>query len=188
MKRVFLGGSRRVSRLNPAIRGKLEELVQRHMEIIIGDASGADRAMQRQLADWGYKTVEVFYVGKTPRNNLGAWPAHHIETTARLKGFDFYAAKDLEMSREAECGLMLWDGASRGTLANVDNLLRVGKPVALYVSPARRFVALKTAADLTALRKSLFGSGTAELPPSDQPELGLGDQPRPRSKPRRRTA
>lgn len=186
--RVFLGGSRRVSRLNASIREKLDELVQRHLQVIIGDANGADRAMQQQLADWGYADVEVFYVGRAPRNNVGAWPMRRVSTASNLKGFEFYAAKDREMSREAECGLMLWDGQSRGTLANVENLLRVGKPVALYIGPARRFVALKSSEDLDALRNGTSSSSVSTRENSTQTEFGLGDQPRPTRKSRRRTA
>jgi hypothetical protein len=188
MKRVFLGGSRRVSRLNAAIRAKLDEIVQRQMRIIIGDANGADRAMQRQLADWSYSNVEVFYVGRGPRNNVGGWRTRQVVTPPNLKGFDFYAAKDQEMAREAECGLMLWDGESRGTLANAENLLRVGKPVALYVSAAHRFIALHTAEDLTSLRTQLSVPGAKVLSPPDQTDFGLDDPVSPRSRTGRRTA
>jgi hypothetical protein len=189
VKRVFLGGSRRVARLNAAIRGRLEELIKREMPIIIGDANGADRAMQCQLADWGYRNVEVFYVGRAPRNNAGSWPTRRVPTPTKTKGFDFYAAKDLEMAREAECGFMLWDGESRGTLANVENLIRVGKPVVLYISPAHRFVALRTNDDLAGVRRVLVAKGNAESPLPSQTDLGFGDTPAKR-KPRsgRRTA
>jgi hypothetical protein len=179
--RVFLGGSRRVSRLNESIRRRLEELVTRHMQIVIGDANGADRAMQRQLAEWGYGDVVVYYVGRRPRNNEGAWPTEHVATAPGLRGAEFYAAKDRAMARSAECGLMLWDGVSRGTRANVETLVEAGKPVSLYVSPARRFVSVTSADDLRALVE------TKRLAPSRaaQGELAMG-QPRASGRKRRR--
>jgi hypothetical protein len=154
MTRVFLGGSRKVSRLNEAIRTRLQEIVRREMHIVVGDANGADRALQGQLAEWKYPHVTVYYVGKAPRNNEGSWPTQRIDTPRGAKGFDFYSTKDRAMARDAECGLMLWDGDSRGTLANVETLVSGGKPVATYVSPLRRFVNVRSERDLAALRGS----------------------------------
>lgn len=175
MKRVFLGGSRRVSRLNESIRKRLEEIVRREMEVLVGDANGADKALQRQLADWQYPAVVVYHVGATPRNNEGAWPTTRIPTGAGVKGFDFYAAKDRAMASAAECGLMLWDGESRGTLANVENLVNAGKPVAVYLSSLRRFINIVTTADMDVLRAAGNGrSGeTAESAHATQQSLDL---------------
>jgi hypothetical protein len=151
MTRVFLGGSRKMSRLNEAIRARLEELVRRGMQVLIGDANGADKAMQRQLAEWEYPHVVVYHVGSAPRNNEGPWPTYHVVTPPRARGFDFYSAKDRVMADAAECGIMLWDGESRGTLANVENLARDGKPVSVYVGPRRRFINVRSAPDIGSL-------------------------------------
>jgi hypothetical protein len=151
MNRVFLGGSRKISRLNDSIRSRLEEIVRRGMQVLIGDANGADKAMQRLLAEWEYPHVTVYYVGQAPRNNEGLWPTYHVTTPPRVRGFDFYAAKDRVMADMAECGLMLWDGESRGTMSNVENLARAGKPVSVYVGPRRRFVNVRSEPDIHAL-------------------------------------
>ena len=172
MKAVFLGGSRRISRLNPAIRSRLEELVSRDMQILIGDANGADRAMQRQLADWAYGNVVVFFVGSAPRNNEGRWSTHRIPVPGGAKGFEYYAAKDRAMAREADCGLMLWDGESRGTLTNVEALVRDGKPVALYLSRFHRFVSVRTPEDLSAT-KGLARDDLDSTKPPVQTDLNL---------------
>jgi hypothetical protein len=187
MKRVFLGGSRKVSRLNDIIRRRLEQLTERRLQIVIGDANGADRAIQRQLAEWAYPNVEVFFVGPAPRNNVGHWPTRQIPTPRGVKGFEFYAIKDREMAEEADGGLMLWDGESRGTLANIENLLREKKPVVLYVSPAHRFLALTSLVDLAQVQDVLTTRNDAE--PSAQGDLGVGADTKTTSRrSRRRTA
>lgn len=152
MKKVFIGGSRRIPRLNAQIRAKLTEIVERKLHILIGDANGADRAVQAQLAEWGYPNVTIYFVGAKPRNNEGTWPVLIVPAPERAKGFAFYEAKDRQMARDADCGLMIWDGESRGTLSNVTNLVRGAKPVAVYVSKQRRFVNVRSIADLRALR------------------------------------
>ncbi|HEX8451362.1 MAG TPA: hypothetical protein VF647_04640 [Longimicrobium sp.] len=175
MTRVFLGGSRKVSRLNESIRARLGEIVRRKLPVVVGDANGADRAMQRQLAEWGYRDVVVYFVGSAPRNNEGGWPTQHVPTPPSVRGFDFYSVKDRAMAEAAECGLMLWDGVSRGTLANVETLVSAGKPVAVYVSPLQRFTNVLTPADLETLAGSLAPEPKAEaqtafaLPASQPP-------------------
>lgn len=182
MKRVFLGGSRRVSRLNANIRKRLNEIVVRQMQVMVGDANGADRALQRQLADWAYPHVVVYFVGAKPRNNEGAWPTFHVETAPRARGYEFYAQKDREMAKQAECGMMLWDGQSRGTLENVQNLVQRGAPVALYLSPAKKFVNIRSEEDLGHLRAL---SNRDEAPNSQKQEAAqqtLIDVPKTRRK------
>ena len=47
------------------------------------------------------------------------------------------------MAEEADYGLMLWDGRSRGTLTNVVHLIRQSKPVLVYVAPQKAFYTVK---------------------------------------------
>jgi hypothetical protein len=188
MKAVFLGGSRRISRLNSAIRSRLEELVSRDMRLLIGDANGADRAIQRQLAEWVYPNVVVFFVGTAPRNNEGHWSTHRIPVPPGTKGFEYYATKDRAMASEADCGLMLWDGESRGTLSNVENLVRDGKPVALYVSRLHRFISVRTTEDLFVTRGLLGDNKNAASPLQTALDLDVPSSAGQRAPRRRRTS
>jgi hypothetical protein len=67
------------------------------------------------------------------------------------RNFAFYAAKDKAMSEEADCGFMLWDGVSNGTLNNVLNLVERGKKVALYFSPKKEFLTIQSLDDIQSL-------------------------------------
>jgi hypothetical protein len=55
------------------------------------------------------------------------------------------------MAADATHGLMLWDGESRGTFGNVRNLVGAGKPVVVYLSPAKQFLNVRTEADIERL-------------------------------------
>jgi len=48
---VFIGGSRAVSKLNVPLRARLDEFLRRGDTILIGDANGADKAVQQYLAE-----------------------------------------------------------------------------------------------------------------------------------------
>lgn len=150
MSTVFIGGSRRLSRLNALIRGRLDNIIERHHAVLIGDANGSDRAVQAYFADQGYRLVTVYCTNGHCRNNEGQWPVRPVAATDQ-RGFDFYALKDAAMAADAECGFMLWDGKSKGTLFNIRRLLATGKPVVVYLATDQAFHTIRREVELAAL-------------------------------------
>ena len=146
MSTVFIGGSRHVSRLFPEIKGRLDNVITSGHHVVIGDANGADKTVQKYLYDAAYNRVTVFCSGE-PRNNLGLWPTRKIMPPKNIRGFQFYAAKDREMAREADFGLMVWDGKSAGTILNVLRLMRAGKIAVLFSIPDKRAINIKGQTD-----------------------------------------
>src|SRR5260370_33725070 len=147
---IFIGGARAVSKLNAVIRARLDDLIKRGCTIFIGDANGADKAVQRYFAEHGYPNVTVFCM-EDCRNNVGAWPTRPIEAPNDRKDFSYYAAKDIVMAREAQCGVMLWDAKSKGTLQNMLNLVGAGKRTLVYFAPTKDFHVLANEHDLQTL-------------------------------------
>lgn len=161
MTKVFLGGSRRLSRLSPQVKERAAKIIAEGLQVLVGDANGADKAIQGFFANKGYSRVVVFYSGTACRNNLGNWPTHAVKIERPQRDFQFYAAKDLAMSEEADYGLMLWDGESQGTVNNILNLLERGKKVVVYLSPQKEFLTFKAPADADELLRRL-DPGVAE--------------------------
>ena len=151
MTTVFIGGSRSLTRLNDTIRSRVDNILRQHFTIIIGDANGADRAMQSYVAAQGYRHVIVYCMGDRCRNNVGEWPVKQVSAHHQKKDFAYYATKDEEMAQAASYGFMIWDGRSKGTLNNILNLLRQQKKVLVYFSPDKTCYTLGTFDDLTAL-------------------------------------
>jgi hypothetical protein len=143
MTKVFIGGSRHVSRLPAAVCGRLDRIIDKALPVVIGDANGADKAVQTYLSTHDYRNVEIFCAGSTARNNVGGWHLRKISADARRGTLHFYTEKDRAMTDEATVGLMVWDGKSAGTLLNVLRLLNQRKKVVLYVAPAKQFRELK---------------------------------------------
>jgi hypothetical protein len=151
MTTVFIGGSRSLTRLNDTIRSRVDNILRQHFTVIIGDANGADRAIQSYVAAKGYRHVIVYCMGDRCRNNVGEWPVKQVSTHHQKKDFTYYATKDEEMAQAASYGFMIWDGKSKGTLNNILNLLRQQKKVLVYFSPDKTCYTLGTFDDLTAL-------------------------------------
>ena len=151
MKKVFLSGSRRISRLPAEVRPRLDEMIRRKLTILIGDANGADKAIQTYFAEQDYPNVLVFCTAGDCRNNVGDWPVRAVVAPHRARDFAFFTAKDAAMAEEADVGLALWDGQSSGTIVNVARLVARSKPAVVYVVPKKAFSTLKTPDDLATL-------------------------------------
>lgn len=148
MTTVFIGGSRNVKNLDVQVRQRLDQIIAKDLSVLVGDANGADKAVQHYLFDRGYDRVEVFCVEGVCRNNVGGWKTRDIPPPPKGTRRDYYTAKDAEMTREGSIGLMLWDGSSRGTLANIFRLIDQQKKVVVYVAPEKKFVTMRSERDL----------------------------------------
>jgi hypothetical protein len=137
--KVFVAGSRTIGDLNAEVRRYLDSIVEKRVPVLVGDASGADRAVQSYLHSKRYDLVEVFCAGSRCRNNVGAWPARNIPVSGNRRSFRYYATKDRAMAEEATHGLVVWDEKSAGTLMNIARLARQGKRVVVYRTPAKEF-------------------------------------------------
>ena len=151
MKKVFIGGSRRISRLNDLVRKRIDQIIDKNLQILLGDANGADKAVQSYLDKHEYRNVEVFCSAGDCRNNVGAWQIRSITPPHTRRDFEFFTAKDAAMAEEADVGFMIWDGESSGTMVNAARLIATGKPVVVYLAPEKRFFTLKSRSDLEPL-------------------------------------
>lgn len=131
------------------MRDRLDKIIEKHLAVLIGDANGADKAVQSYLSKKGYENVEVFCMEGVCRNNIGDWTARFIPAPKNARGREFYSIKDAEMTNESSIGLMLWDGSSKGTLTNISRLVGQGKMAVVYIAPAKHFETVRDQDDLS---------------------------------------
>ena len=131
MQKVFISGSKTISKLNDEFLKLLSEAVQASSEILIGDCYGVDTLVQQYLADLHYKNVTIYCSGQKPRNCIDqSWKIHSCSKQAMgLKGRQFHTVKDIEMSKDCDYGIALWDSKSVGTAENIKRLKNLGKNV-----------------------------------------------------------
>lgn len=147
MTTVFVSGSRSVSRINDMIRDRIKNMMDQNLAIVVGDANGADKALQKFLAEMRYSNVVVFCSGQTCRNNIGDWEIRQITVDPKLKGRAFYTQKDKAMAAEADYGFVLWDGKSAGSISNAFELLRLTKKAVVYFAPEKSFFTVSSLED-----------------------------------------
>ena len=157
MNKVFIGGSRKISRINRKIRQYLDQLIRDECYILIGDANGVDKSIQLYFKNRNYNNIEVFCMDDNCRNNIGDWTVRHIYTKIRKKNLDYYSVKDEKMAEEASTGLMVWDGKSFGTVANIFRLIKQNKRVDTYIVQNKEFLTLNSTDDLNKLLSECTG-------------------------------
>lgn len=130
--KVFIGGAKVITTLPEPVIARLQTICERQYDILVGDCYGVDSAVQKFCANQGYSRVTVYASNGRARNNLGSWPMKCISVAQGMTGFDFYRQKDIAMAEAADCGLMVWDGKSRGTQQNIRTLLDLDKIVLVF--------------------------------------------------------
>ncbi len=145
--KVFLGGSIRLNALPSQVKHLIAEEVSRGSSFAVGDAAGIDLAFQHFLKSQSVKALTVFHSDQL-RNNVGNWPTEFVQSDLKSSGKDKFTVKDRKMSELADCGIMVWDGKSAGTLANAIDLLNQQKPCQLFLAPRADLHLLTTIQDL----------------------------------------
>ncbi|MCB1468632.1 MAG: XRE family transcriptional regulator, partial [Rhizobiaceae bacterium] len=140
MTTVFIAGSISISRLHEKVADRINKIVSSDFNVVVGDADGADTSIQECLQRYQARKVTVYCTGDSPRNNVAEWPVHRVVSKAKAGTRAYFTAKDLEMARHSDYGLMVWDCKSTGTLSNVIELLREKKKSVVFVNKNKDFV------------------------------------------------
>lgn len=151
MTTVFIAGSISISRLHAKVQERINKIVSSDFDVVVGDADGADTSIQECLLKYQARKVTVYCTGDAPRNNVAEWPVHKVTSKAKAGTRAYFTAKDLEMARRSDYGLMVWDCKSTGTLSNVIELLKEKKKSVVFVNKKTDFVTISDRAGLNHL-------------------------------------
>lgn len=151
MTTVFIAGSITIKNLDQMVKDRIDNIAASKFRILVGDANGVDASIQEYLRQIGYKNATVYCSGSIPRNNIGGWPVHSVVTKAAQGTRAFFTAKDVEMAKSADFGLMIWDAKSTGTITNVIEILSRRKKSVVFINKAKSFKTIRTVEELDQL-------------------------------------
>lgn len=151
MTTVFISGSMGIKNLDQKFKERIDNIINSRFAVVVGDADGADSAIQSYLSFVDAPDVTIYCSGSKPRNNIGCWPVNFIATKHEEGSRAFFTAKDLVMADTADYGLMVWDSKSTGTLSNVIELLTREKNSLVYANKTKTFYSVCTTDQLESL-------------------------------------
>jgi hypothetical protein len=129
--KIFISGSINIKTLDSQAISLLDSIIANGQTVLIGDAFGVDKLVQQYLFERNYQSVVVYYVGNRIRNNIGNWQTKRISNDNNLTVKSMYQLKDVAMAQDADYGLAIWDGRSRGTKFNIENITKLNKKMTI---------------------------------------------------------
>ena len=128
--KIFISGSKSISKLPELAKIFIDQFIENNDEILIGDCYGVDAVVQKHLESKGFSNITVYCSGVNPRNNFTSSAKIHscAEAAKGLTGRAFHYEKDVQMAKDCDQALMIWDGKSKGTAENLKRIKEMGKP------------------------------------------------------------
>ena len=151
MNKIFISGSMGIKRLDAKVKKRIDNIINSNFSILLGDANGVDASIQELLNSKGYTKVTIYCSGNNVRNNIGKWNVEKIMSDYQENSRLFFTAKDIQMAKDCDYGLMVWDSKSTGTLSNVYELLPQGKKSLVFVNKLKAFIKVANVTDFEEL-------------------------------------
>lgn len=117
------------------VKREIDKIVKSNAKVIVGDAPGADTAIQKYLNDLNYKNVKVYTADPKVRNNVGKWEVEKIGADGLTDDRDIRLQKDIAMTKAATRALAISPDDDRPDSAmskNIDRLNEQSTPVRRY--------------------------------------------------------
>lgn len=141
---VFVSGSSKTEskdseyyrrKLSKDVRKIIDKYINEGDKIIVGDAPGIDRQVQKYLKKKRYDNVEVYGPGKKVRYTANKkWKTNTIDAPEYEEGSkEWLAKKDIAMTNAADKGLaVILDEGAKATRKNIERMDSQNKPVDVY--------------------------------------------------------
>jgi len=122
-KKVFISGSISIKRLPKEALKSIDKIISKKSEILVGDARGVDSLVQEYCDSRGYHNVTVYSIYDIPRNKISdKFKFKKIgmdKSVRRKRESERQQAKDQAMTRDCDYCLVIWNGRSKGSYANI---------------------------------------------------------------------
>lgn len=114
---VVISGSRSLTTLPDEAKAKIDAFIARGVNFNVGDAYGIDLLVQQYLVSKGVKNVRVWYsTTKGLRNCIGGYQLEPVNGN--------YIVRDTKMHQACSESLVIWDGQSKGSKANIGRVAK----------------------------------------------------------------
>lgn len=145
-KTVFISGSAGITEITADIRNLITAWYLKGYNFVVGDCRGVDSAVQDILNQLGCPNVTVYFSGykatDKPRyyHPFDGWKLKRVIPKPGARGREFFTAKDIVMTYESDISLVIWDGKSQGSKANIDRANAALKDIMICMTDGKKLV------------------------------------------------
>ena len=131
---VFISGSISIKELPLEVSDSIKTIIKKKMTIVVGDAPGIDSLIQDLCNSENYFNIIVYTITSTPRYKANSnFQEKTISVSQEIKSQrERQTYKDKAMSVDSTFNLVIWDGSSKGSYANILRALESHKKVKVY--------------------------------------------------------
>lgn len=131
---VFISGSIAIKKLPSQVQESIQTMIDKKMTILVGDAPGIDTLVQDLCNKQEYTNVIVYTITSCPRYKANKdFQEKSIFVDQEIKKErERQTYKDKAMSKDSTFSLVVWDGSSKGSYANILRALESHKKVKVY--------------------------------------------------------
>jgi len=139
---VFISGSTSIKRLPESVIISLNEIIAKGMTVLVGDAKGVDSMVQDFMHTCQYREVVVYSIYDVPRYQAsGLFMNRTISVPNTIKSErERQTFKDIAMTEDSNYCLVVWDGHSKGSYANVMRSITLDKPARVYLEERKEYL------------------------------------------------
>lgn len=136
---VFISGSIAIKTLPQEVKSSIDNIIAQNFRILVGDAKGVDLLVQQYCQSKSYFNVCVYFI-INPQENPREIASQHF--TQKMitppenikKTRERQMRKDSVMTDDCHFSLIIWDGKSKGSYANIQRTLEQNKKIKLYTT------------------------------------------------------
>ena len=142
---VFISGSISIKKLPLQVINSIKIMIDKNMTILVGDAPGIDSLVQDVCYEENYLNVIVYTITSTPRYKANQnFQEKNIFVSSEIKSQrERQTYKDKAMSEESSFSLVVWDGLSKGSYANIIRALDYKKGIKVYYQDIKNYIETK---------------------------------------------
>lgn len=147
---VFISGSISIKSLPSQVIESFNTMMAKGLTIFVGDAPGIDTLIQDLCNKNDYFNVIIYTITSSPRyianqkfNFKYIFVDQAIKKERERQGY-----KDRAMTDDSDYSLVVWDGSSKGSYANILQSLKQNKPVKVYYASMQQYLPSKKVTEL----------------------------------------
>ena len=140
--KVFISGSISIKELPQEVKNSINKIIEKNLEILVGDAKGIDTLVQNYCLLLNYYNVTIYSISTFPRYKASDnFKIKYIEVPSSIKRErERQQEKDKAMTLDSEFTFAVWNSKSKGSYANILRGLDNHKKIKVYLLDKNSFL------------------------------------------------